>query len=129
MATQEAIKKLIAKYIETRDLKRTTQDKHKEELAPINNRLIKIENAMQRELQKSGVDSMKTSEGTAYLAHTTKARVEDWQALKEFLLENDLLDMVEKRVSKEAVEEFFESTGEYPPGVAISREVNTRFRK
>lgn len=125
----EQIKAAIAKYRALRDKKKIIQERHKEELAPYNEGMMKLEAALLKRMQEDGVDSIKTSDGTVYLSRTLKASVEDWGAFREYAEQNDLWDMMEKRVSKAAVEEFVESEGSAPPGIAISTEVNARFRK
>lgn len=127
--SEHAIKAAIEKYIALRDKKTTIKARHSEELRPINEAMQLLENAVQKILLKQGADSFKTKGGTAYLSTTTKATVKDWPAFRDFVQEHDLLDMLEHRASKDAVAEFMEANGEAPPGVAVTQEVNTRFRK
>ena len=124
----EALKHAVKKYIALRNEKKRIKDRHAEELRPLNDAMIKLEAAVQKFLQSQGVDSAKTPVGTAYLSRTSRAKVTDWPVLRDFVKEHDLLDILEHRVSKDAIEEYAESTGELPPGVDITVEVNTRFR-
>lgn len=125
----EVVKQAIATYISLRDEKKTIQDRHKEELAPINEKMQKIENALLKRLHEDGAKNIATDVGTVYISNVTKARVEDWQEFKEYALEHDLFDMMEHRVSKAAVEEFIEANGEVPPGLAISTETFARIKR
>jgi hypothetical protein len=127
--SEHVLKAAIEKYITLRDEKKVIKERHSEELRPINEALALLENAVQKVLLKQGADSFKTKVGTAYLSTTVKATVKDWPAFRDFVQENDLLDMLEHRASKDAVEEFIEANGDAPPGVAVTKEVNTRFRK
>jgi len=126
---EAALAKAIEKFIALRDEKREMQDRHKEELAPINEAMGKIENAVQRILLKQGATNSKTPAGTAYLSTTTKPKVVDWSELKPFLVQNDLLDMMTRALSASAVNEYYESTGELPPGVTVTSETNCRFKR
>ena len=49
--------------------------------------------------------------------------------LRPFILENDLIDMMQMKLTPEAVDQYRESTGELPPGVAITSETFARFKK
>lgn len=125
----EVIKHAIQKYISLRRKKKEIQDRHKEELKPINEAMTKLELSMQAYMLKTGQQNAKTSEGTAYLSTTVRAKVEDWGAFKEFALAHDLIDMVEHRVSSDSVKEYIEATGSTPPGIAITRDTNCRFKQ
>ena len=125
----EVLKNAVVKFIALRDKKKLIEAGHKEELKPLNDAMSRLENAVQKILLSQGAKNFSTTEGTAYLSTTIKAKVEDWEVFKEYALENDLFDMLEHRVSKDAVEEFQEAQGELPPGISISSEVNTRFKR
>lgn len=125
----QAMAKAVEKYILLRDEKKRIQDKHKEELAPLNDAMSKIENAVQKILINQGATNSKTPAGTAYLSTTKRPKVVDWSELKPFLIENDLLDMMTRSLSATAVDEFYESTGDLPPGVTVTSETNCRFKR
>ena len=125
----ESLRKAVAKYIALRDEKKALAAVHKEELAPLNEAMLKIENAVQRLLLSQGALNMKTPSGTAYLSTTTKATIQDWSVFRAYMLEHDLLDMMEQRVSMEAVREFKEANGGLPPGIATTDAISTRFKR
>jgi hypothetical protein len=116
-------------FIKLRNKKKEIETANKEILAPINDKMMKLENWIQQELQSQGATNVKTAHGTAYLSTTTKPKVEDWQTFLEYVRANDLWSLLERRPSKAAVDEFIESTEAVPPGLSITREVNARFRK
>ena len=123
------IDSVVGGYIRLRDEKKRIAERQKEELAPLNAKLIKMEAWLQAQLQAQDALNMKTEHGTVYLSTTVKAKVEDRDAFFEFVRENDMWAMLTSAVSKDAVEEFIESTGDVPPGVSIDRETNARVRK
>ena len=123
------IEAVVAGYRRLRDIKKDMEDAHKEALAPINGKMKKMEAWLQRALNDAGADHIGTPHGTAYITTVTKAKVEDFDALMEFVIENDLPGLLERRVSKQAVEEYLESNGDIPPGVSIQREQFARVRK
>lgn len=119
----------IAAYIKLRDYKAKVKEKHSEELAPINEKMLKIEAFLLGKLNESGADNIKTSEGTTYTSIRDSVKIVDWAAFKKFAQDSDMIDMMEHRVSKDAVREFLEATGELPPGVAVSSEKCVRVRR
>jgi len=121
---------VVAAYVSLRDRKAELKAQHQQELAPINEQMFKIEGWLHRELNKQGVDSFKTKRGTAFVQKSTSVTVQDWQdQTLPFIREHELWDMLEARVSKTAVSDYIESTGEVPPGVAVKTEEVVRVRR
>lgn len=125
MATVE---QAVDGYRKLRDLKKDMQDKHKEELAPINSKMEKIENFLKDQLNNAGCDSMKTSAGTVFKSRLSSVKVDDWEETLKFIQENELWHMLEKRLAKASVEEFVEGNGHDVPGTHITfiQKVNVR---
>ena len=119
----------VGAYVKLRDMKKAMQEKHKEELAPINEKMLKVEGFVHRELNRLGAQNAKTPHGTCYLSTITKPKVEDWGAFINYVRKEDLWDMLDRRPNKTAVDEYVESTGDVPPGLSIQQETNVRFRK
>ena len=120
---------VVAAYIKLRDKKTALERKHKEELAPIKENMEKVENWLQRRLLEEGVQSFKTSQGTAFLQSSTSATVRDWDSTFAWIQANDEWSMLEARVNKTAVKDFVEANGEAPPGVEYSEHLVTRVRR
>ena len=124
-----SLQNAVEKFIALRDKKKDLVAQHKEELKPLNEAMLKIEAAVQNVLLKQGAQNIKTTAGTAYLSKTTKASVVDWSVFKPYMIEHDLLDMMEHRVSKDAVVEFAEEHGHLPPGIDTNETLATRFKR
>lgn len=123
MDTQTKADELTAKYIKLRDFKDKVDAEYKERLSKVKTLLEQLEGEMLTFLNQSGQDSAKTPEGTFFKKTTTSARVADWDVTIAFILENDMLNMLEHRVNKTAVEEYISAHGTVPPGVDLSRKV------
>lgn len=127
MATIEGV---IDGYIKLRDQRDELKRKHKEELKPFAEKMHLMENYLLGELTKSGTDSMaKKGVGTVFKSTRTSAKVQNWDETLPFILENNLMHMLERRVSKAALEEYIEANGESLPGVDISREIIVNIRR
>lgn len=123
------IDNVVGGYLRLRDEKKRIAERQKEELAPLNFKMKKMEAWLQAQLNAQGGRNMKTDHGTVYLSTTVSAKVEDRDIFFEFVREHSLWSMLTSAVSKDAVEEFMESNGDVPPGVSVTRETNARVRK
>ena len=126
--TARLIDRIIAGYRQLRDIKKSMQERHKEELAPINAKLARLEAAMLQQMDELGVDSFKTPDGTAYRSERRTYKVEDGDAFFTYVVDHHLTHLLEKRVAKAAADEYLESQGELPPGVRVDIEQRANFR-
>lgn len=120
---------LIGMYIKIRDKKKAVQDKHKKELAPINEAMQKLEDHFQKIMDAADLENLKSDDGTAYKAVQTSVTVADWDAFKEYIIRAHAWHMLDKRANKTAVEEVLEETGELPPGLDIKRHIKVNVRR
>jgi len=127
--TAPTVENVVSAYRKLRDAKDKLTTEHKLQLAPVNERMAKLENWLHAKLNELGVDSMKTKRGTAYKSVLVKASVTDGEELLKFVQESGLWHILERRVSKAAVQEYIESTGKGIPGVHVSHEEKINIRK
>lgn len=121
---------VVAAVIKLRDKIEAVKQGHKEQLAPLNIQMEKLEAYLHLQIQKMGVTSFAAKGvGTAYLQNVVSTKVEDWQALLEWIRANEGWEFLEKRVSKSVVESYVESHKATPPGVTISTDVEVRVRR
>ena len=123
------IDQVIQAYVALRDELDLLTKRHKEEAAPLRDKMFKLEVWLQNQLQTQGLKNFKADTGTAFLKEVTSTTVEDWNVTLPFIKEKELWDMLEKRVSKSVVEDYIESTGEIPPGVNVKRETVVQVRR
>ena len=102
---------------------------YKEKIAPINDKIQKIECALLAKMQKEGVDSYKTGHGTVYKSMRTSVSCPDKSAFMDYIKKNNYFELLEVRPLKTAIEEFNAGHGFLPPGVDYSQEVKLNFRK
>jgi hypothetical protein len=94
-----------------------TQDRLKEKLLVICN--------------DAKADSIKTSAGTVIKQLKERYYTQDWEGFHKFILEHQIPELLEKRISQGAMKEFIASTmlDGLPPGVNIFREFEITVRK
>jgi hypothetical protein len=124
------IDSVIAGVIKFRDQKDALSKRHKEEMAPLNEKITALENYLQLHLQALGTTSFSVKEvGTAYLQNVVSVTTADWDAILGWIRQNEAWEFLEHRVSKLVVQEYVESKGELPPGVAMTQSQEVRVRR
>lgn len=122
------VNELVEKYIELRDKKAAFKKEYELKTEKIDTVLDKIEIALLKTFQDSGLDSVSTKAGTAYTSTRATAKVADKDAFMTFVIEGKNWEFLENRCSKEAVEQFKAANEDLPPGISWSeiRTVNVR---
>lgn len=121
--------KAIMAYVRVRDRKKDIEARHVEELAPVNQMLERLEAYMLDLMDQAGLQSIKSPHGTAFKSRRTTAKVLEWDATLGYILEYEAWDLLERRVSKKAVEAIIEETQQPIPGVEVSTEIVINVRR
>lgn len=112
---------LIAAYLKLRMRKKQIEAAAKAEVQDVDRIMAKIENVLHKHLLKAGAQNIKCPSGTAFFTTVTRCSVADWPLVWAFIQENQRWDMLQKAVSKTAVEEYFTKTEQLPPGLNFER--------
>ncbi len=120
---------VIATYMKLRDQKATIEAEVKDKVSSIRAKMEKLEAWIKEKADAEGVTSFKTKHGTAFLTTTDYANVADWDAVLNFIQENQAFDMLEKRVSKTAVRGYIDQTKAVPPGINYGTKLEVNVRK
>lgn len=120
---------VIAAYMKLRDRKKQLEAQVKEQVSEITSKMDKLEAWVKEQADIQGVTSFKTKHGTAFLTTTDYANVADWDAVLGFIRENEAFDMLEKRISKNAVRGYIEQHKAVPPGVNYGTKLEVNIRK
>jgi phage host-nuclease inhibitor protein Gam len=111
-----------------RDKKAQMKADFEASIAPLNEKMEKLEAKLLDVFNKTGMDSVKTESGTAYTTTRTTASVADRDAFMEYVKANEEWALLEIRAAKAAVEQYRAVHDDIPPGVSIREErvVNIR---
>lgn len=120
---------LVTKYIALRDKKAEIAAEYKGKIAKLDDILTKIEGVLLLKFRELGVESVRTGEGTAYMSRRSTASVADWDATLDYVKKTGQWQLLEHRVSKQAVQEFKDEVGELPPGINWREEVTVNVRR
>ncbi len=129
MANELTIEQVIATYIKFREEKEALEATVKDAIGIIKIKLTHLEAWLQAKAAADGVTSFKTTAGTAFLTTSDYASVADWDAVLKFIKDNDAWDMLEKRVSKNAVRGYIDANKAVPSGVNFGSRVSISVRR
>lgn len=109
---------LLKLYIAIRDRRATRKAAYEEDDAGDKDKQNKIEAVFLGRFNDRGIDNVSArGVGTAYRSTRTSATVADFDALLQHIQDEEAWELLERRVSKTAVEQFKQLHGDVPPGV------------
>ena len=74
--------------------------------------------AMKDQMKALGVKSVNTDFGTVSLVNKTRYNTQDWDSFKKFIIEHDVVDLLEKRIAQSNMARFLEENPALvPPGL------------
>lgn len=122
------ISELVAKYIELRDKKAQFKAEYDSKVERLDTALDKIEAALLKTFEQTGMESVKTEFGTAYTTERSTASVADKDAFMEHVKAQENWQLLEIRCSKTAIQQYKDEHEDLPPGVnwRSERVVNVR---
>ena len=123
------IEELVAGYVKARDAKAELKKEFDERCTKLDDWMGSAEVALLAYFNREGVESARTSAGSAYRSTRTSAKVADWSQTLKFITENEAWQLLEARVSKAAVDEYVTEVGAVPPGVEITRQFTVGVRR
>jgi hypothetical protein len=89
-----------------------------------------IKFAIKDQMKALGVSSVKTEFGTVSMANKTRYSTQDWDSFKAFIVEHDVVDLLEKRIAQTNMAKFLEDNpGVVPPGLNAFSDFEIRITK
>lgn len=114
------VEKRVQQYIQVRDALKKMDEEHDAKRKP----LVELQNVLtgwlQEFLENAGIESMRTSEGTAYASTRYTASLADPEAFMKFVLDNQSFDLLDRKANVTAVRDYVDEKGSLPPGVNLS---------
>jgi hypothetical protein len=96
--------------------------------------LEQVKNEISGELKdrmlKMGGKSLNTASGTVILGTKTRYTTQDWDSFKQFVLEHEAVELLERRIAQGNMKQFLEENpGVVPPGLNSDSEYTITVRK
>jgi ribosomal protein L4 len=86
--------------------------------------------AIKDKMKALGLKSVNTSYGTVSLSTKVRYNTQDWDSFKKFILEHQVVDLLEKRIAQTNMATFLsENPGVVPPGLNSHTEFEIRVTK
>ena len=123
------VDQVIEAYLKYRNKKEALEAEIKDQVKELKDKMAKLEAWIKTKADAEGVTSFKTAHGTAFVTTNDYVNVADWDAVLHFIKENDAFDMLEKRVSKNAVRGYIEQNKTVPSGVNYGTRIDVNVRK
>ena len=101
-----------------------------EKEAQLDGKMNVVKEALLEHCKATGAESVRTAEGTFYRSIKSKYWTSDWDAMNKFILENNAVDLLEKRLHQSNMRTFLEENPEkLPPGLNVESEYTITIRR
>lgn len=128
--TNTNVDQLVAVYIKIRDARdeaRRAADRvdsdFEEQLDTLNKEILEI-------CRATGADSIKTSHGTAIRTVKSRYWTNDWEKFYDFMFENNVPELLEKRIHQTNIKQFLEENPDMLPlGLNVDSEHSITVRR
>lgn len=107
-------------FILIRDEIKRREEAFEESLAGLKAKKKQVEGIIRQILESNGQESARSKHGTAYLSERTTASLSDPDAFMQFVTENKLFDLMERRAASVPVQDYARAHGHLPPGCNLS---------
>lgn len=123
--------KMVEAYLAIRSERERILREYEAQDARLKEDLAKIESALLSMCNEINADSIKTGLGTVIRKLNERYFCQDWDNFRKFVLENEALELFEKRIHQGNFKQFMaEHEGDgLPPGVSVMREFGITVRK
>jgi hypothetical protein len=122
--------KLVAVYVKLRDKKSELQKEFSEKEAEVDAKMDTIKAALLDHCSASGAESVRTASGTFYRSVKRKYWTSDWTSMNRFIVDNNALDLLEKRLHQTNMRAFLEENPDkLPPGLNVESEYTITVRR
>ena len=122
---------LVTTYLTIRTERNTLKNQWEIRDAELKADLEELERAMLQACNDINADSIRTGSGTIIKSLKETYTCGDWDNFKQFVVENNALDLLQQRISQTNFKEFMSTRQEegLPPGISTLREVSITVRK
>jgi hypothetical protein len=122
--------KLVRVYIKMRDARAALTADFEAKDKEIKDQMEVIESHLLEVCKTAGANSIKTDNGTVIRSVKTRYWTSDWEAMHQFVRENNALDLLERRVAQKAMKEFLETNPDkMPKGMNVNSEYTVVVRR
>ena len=99
--------------------KKAIEDKTKEELKEVNEAIEMVKLSLLDNLNKLGLENVKTAHGTIHKVRRRSVPIEDAAAFLEFVRKSEAWEFLDLKCNLTAASDYVDEHGDAPPGVTL----------
>jgi hypothetical protein len=130
MTEDISVDKLVTVYIKMRDKRSTLLREYEEQDGAIKEQMEVLEGKLLDLCKSIGADSLKTQHGTVIRTVKTRYWTSDWSSMHKFIMQHNMPDLLEKRVSQTAMKQLIEENPDMlPPNMNVDSRYAVTIRR
>lgn len=130
MTEQIPLARLAKMYLKMRTRIQELTQEYETQIEAIKAQQEEVKMAMKEQMLANGQKSARTDNGTVMLGTKTRYYTQDWASFKEFIVQHDAVDLLEKRIAQSNMAQFLEQNpGLVPPGLNSDTEYDITVRR
>jgi hypothetical protein len=126
---QAKVDQYVRLYIALRDKIKLMDDAYKAEKKEFTDQMDQIEGVLQAALEKTGSEGIRTKHGTVFLTTKYTASLADPEAFMNYVIENDMFELIDRRANSTAVKDYATEHDALPPGVNLNSYTSVNVRR
>jgi hypothetical protein len=117
-------------YLKIRARKQKLTKEYEASLADLEQQRDEIAKAMRDNMKMLGLKSVRTDYGTVIMSVKTRYETTDWESFHKFVVENDAVDLLERRIAQKNMAKYLEDNPDkLPPGLNSDSKYDVTVRK
>lgn len=130
MSEEISAEKLVAAYVKMRDRRSELLREYEAEDGAIKDQMEMVESKLLDLCKTVGADSLKTKHGTVIRSVKTRYWTSDWESMHKFILEHQMPELLEKRVSQSTMKQLLDENPDMmPPGMNVDSKYAVTIRR
>jgi len=122
--------KLVKAFIKMRDARAALKAQYEEQDGTIKEQMAMVEAQLLEMCKTTGADSLRTKFGTVSRSVQTRYWTGDWEAMYKFIMQHNVPDLLERRISQTQMREFIkENPDEMPVGLNVDNRYTVTVRR
>ena len=124
------VEKLVKVYLKMKAKHDEARIAYEEEEKKLKAQMDKVKAALLMYCKEQNLESVRTEEGLFYRTVKTSYWTNDWESMGKFVVENNVPELLEKRLHQGNMKQFLEANPEVlPPGLNVDSEYTITVRR
>jgi len=130
MDNQIPVERLVKVYLKMRDAHTAMLHEFQEKENAIKDQMAKVKAALLEHCKEHNVESVRTTEGLFFRTVKQSYWTNDWESMGKFIVENNVPEILEKRLHQGNIKQFLEENPTLlPPGLNVDSQYSVTVRR